>query len=408
MHDRLVEVLDRVDALLASAVDVAPESALDPTARAVRRIRLRLDYPADLAIVALAGGTGSGKSSLFNALLDSQNAEIGGIRPTTSRAMASVPVGRRTAIEGYLNSFGVSDVHTHDRPSWLVLVDLPDTDSVEVDHRLQVDSLLPHVDAVVWVVDVEKYRDEALHRGYLRPLVAYESQFVFVLNQIDRVTTAEAGEVVADFRRSISDDGYPSATVFSTAADPKFSGRKGIDDLMGQLESLADGLVFNRILADLEVGAGELGRVIGPASLEFEARWANVLDEAMEHLKADDVIGASRAISRFFAALGDQLEGMASEAALGLSAHSGEILRAEIEKAEISVPTRPRETGRWRRAKATDQDERAEDRIAHVRESLDQIVTDQVRPRLRQRATVMANLTGLVVELTEIQDSLDG
>ena len=43
----------------------------------------------------------------------------------------------------------------------LVLVDLPDHDSAAVQHREQVDRILALVDAVIWVVDPEKYADFA-------------------------------------------------------------------------------------------------------------------------------------------------------------------------------------------------------------------------------------------------------
>ncbi len=83
-------------------------------------------------------------------------------------------------------------------PEWLCLIDLPDTDSIEVDHRLTVDGLLPRIDVVVWVVDPEKYRDASLHLGLIVPLSAYQSQFVFALNQVDRLSPEDAVAVSDD------------------------------------------------------------------------------------------------------------------------------------------------------------------------------------------------------------------
>ena len=67
------------------------------------------------------------------------------------------------------------------------ILDLPDTDSIEQAHRMILDRLLPMVDLLVWVVDPQKYADDALHSGYLRHLVGHESAMTVVLNHIDTV-----------------------------------------------------------------------------------------------------------------------------------------------------------------------------------------------------------------------------
>ena len=51
----------------------------------------------------------------------------------------------------------------------LVLLDLPDFDSVETAHRLEVDRIVELADALLWVVEPQKYADAALHDRYLRP-----------------------------------------------------------------------------------------------------------------------------------------------------------------------------------------------------------------------------------------------
>ena len=51
----------------------------------------------------------------------------------------------------------------------LVLLDLPDHDSVKLEHRLEVDRLVGLVDVLVWVLDPEKYADAAVHDRYLAP-----------------------------------------------------------------------------------------------------------------------------------------------------------------------------------------------------------------------------------------------
>ena len=77
---------------LEQALD-AGGSELDPTAVAsaralVDKIGERISKAGNHTVVALAGATGSGKSSLFNALVGSEVAVVGARRPTTSRPVA--------------------------------------------------------------------------------------------------------------------------------------------------------------------------------------------------------------------------------------------------------------------------------------------------------------------------------
>ena len=75
--------------------------------------------------------------------------------------------------------------------SGLVLLDVPDYDSVTTEHSLQVDRLVPLADILVWVVDPQKYADAALHDGYLRGLGARQEDMLVLVNQVD--TLPESG-----------------------------------------------------------------------------------------------------------------------------------------------------------------------------------------------------------------------
>ena len=68
----------------------------------------------------------------------------------------------------------------------LVLLDLPDHDSTEVAHHLEVDRLVKLADLLVWVLDPQKYADAAIHDRYLRPLASHRDVMLVVLNHIDR------------------------------------------------------------------------------------------------------------------------------------------------------------------------------------------------------------------------------
>jgi len=67
----------------------------------------------------------------------------------------------------------------------LVLLDLPDFDSVEETHRVEVDRILALVDLMVWVLDPQKYADRVVHKQYLSQFSRHRDVTVVVLNQSD-------------------------------------------------------------------------------------------------------------------------------------------------------------------------------------------------------------------------------
>ncbi len=408
MYENLVGILDSADRTIASALSVVPPGELDRAAHVILRLRHRIDYPEDVAVVALAGGTGSGKSSLFNQLLDSDAAEVGGVRPTTSKPLISVPRGRSNEIAGYLRWFEPADRSNHDHPVGVVLIDLPDTDSVETDHRLVVENLLPRVDAVVWVVDVEKYRDDSLHRGFLRRYAEHGDRFIFALNQVDRLPAAEVEPVAADFRKALIEDGFSDPALFPVAAGPPIGPPSGVEGLRAEIETLAERSIPAKLMADLGETVSELVRIVGGAGTDFESRWAVAKTDAAILAVAGDHVGAGRIAAGFFAALAGELTGEPSEVALGLSAHVGERLRELSAEAEVAVPYETgqkdqtdhggRRTGWFRRDRGGG-DAKREGRVAHVSESLDSYAGGLIRPVLRRRAEAVADLSGLVNEL---------
>ena len=164
-----------VDAALASldaAIEAARTLGLDPQpAIAVRsEANERLGLSADAYVLALVGGTGVGKSSLLNALAHTTVSAAGVVRPTTAEPVAWVASSVAPRISDLLERLSVTELCLHDAPDVedVVILDLPDVDSLEHRHRATVEALLPRVDAVAWVTDTEKYADGVLHDAFLR------------------------------------------------------------------------------------------------------------------------------------------------------------------------------------------------------------------------------------------------
>ena len=80
--------LNRLRAALDACPAEVPASLAIPAREALDEVGERLALGVDHTVVALFGGTGSGKSSLFNALTQLQFADVGARRPTTSQAAA--------------------------------------------------------------------------------------------------------------------------------------------------------------------------------------------------------------------------------------------------------------------------------------------------------------------------------
>ncbi len=145
---------------LAQALDLASAelepAAVDLATKLVGKVRERTSIAGDHTVVALAGATGSGKSSLFNALIGEPVATIGARRPTTSTPTAATWGPAATELLDWLHIHQRHAVATSDRGAadgpghgttigslqGLVLLDLPDFDSRVAAHRTEVERIL--------------------------------------------------------------------------------------------------------------------------------------------------------------------------------------------------------------------------------------------------------------------------
>lgn len=286
----LGDVGQRVEAL-SQAVEASrgrlPDAILDPASDVVARAAQRLTLSGEHTIVALAGATGSGKSSLFNRLTDLDLAGVGVRRPTTSWALACAwgPDGAEDLLEWMgipprhqVSRMGMLDVSADsERLDGLVLLDLPDHDSTEVEHHVEMDRLVNYADALVWVLDPQKYADAAIHDRYLRPLAGYRDVTVVVLNQIDRIDYTERAKALEDVRRILDDEGLDGVTLLGTSA----SRGDGIDELKRELKARIEAKrsARDRLGSDVSAAAVSLASIGGTAEIP------GLTDVDREHLE---------------------------------------------------------------------------------------------------------------------------
>lgn len=166
-----LELLSEVDGLAAELSAWSGEAPDWPIARQcaalVRRLvervdtlRVRLDAP---LVVATLGGTGTGKSTLVNALVGSEVTQPGRQRPTTRQPILIC----RPDLDPQMLGIDPASVQLvrHDSPMLrdLVLLDCPDPDTTEDEsspgtNLSRLRELLPHCDVLLVTTTQQKYR----------------------------------------------------------------------------------------------------------------------------------------------------------------------------------------------------------------------------------------------------------
>ena len=260
--------VDRCLANLDEAITAAKALGLETSAAVATRdtARARLGFPDSAYVLALAGGTGVGKSTLLNAIAGEKVSPAGPRRPTTSDAIAWVPSNRGRELRGLLQWLGIKEMREHRGGSLsdVAVLDLPDFDSIALEHRKRVDALLPRVDAVAWIVDPEKYKDHVVHGGYLSEFAPRVRRQIVVLNRSDLLSPADASRVADDMRDQLRRDGAGDIDVVATRAK---EGAEGVGKLREWLESGVEAkrVVALRVAAETRAAVRDLGAEAGVA-----------------------------------------------------------------------------------------------------------------------------------------------
>ena len=235
------------------------EELLSEASDLLDRAGQRLMLSSNHTVVSLAGGTGSGKSSLFNQLAGADFSTVGVTRPVTRDAHACV---WGVAGSGPLMEWlGVPRRYRYARSSalgygeqslaGLVLLDLPDHDSVLGHATDLVDNLVGLSDLMIWVLDPQKYADAAVHRRFLVPLAGHSEVIAVVLNQSDLLTASQIEDCVQDLRRLLDSEGLHDAQILVTSAKTG----DGIEELRKLLVSTVSArkATVARIAADVDM-----------------------------------------------------------------------------------------------------------------------------------------------------------
>jgi hypothetical protein len=283
--------------------------------------------------VIFLGGTGTGKSTLFNALLENGFSQTGVERPKTRGPL--LYAHRRAVIEegfpfpgfqverragggsasvpakGFPGRLLVVE-HAREEFAHLVFVDTPDLDSVEADNRRLAELLYLLADAVLFVTSQEKYADEVPYQ-FLLQVIRDRRPYAILLNKVGEDLTS--GEVIESFNahgvfipaHSLwlipQVPAHPSRTVAATGPFRAFR-----DELLGKvapagLATFRDRREADRV-HDLRSRIGQLQELLGQEA-EAAAQWLKRLDD-LSRKASEDLLGRYR--ERFAAVTKEHLQ----------------------------------------------------------------------------------------------------
>lgn len=216
--------------LASEGAPLLADGAREPYLRRTEALLAKAREPGEALYVGILGGTGVGKSMLIDALAGETISGFSDTRPFTDRAVVYRHRDRDRGLEKVSQHIREQDaVHDVDVVRNLILLDMPDFDSVERDNRRAVLEILPELDSIVWVVSPEKYAD-AVFYDLVRSSHKHQDSFTFVLNKADQLIDKghsdehfKLKEVLGDLTFRLKHEaGVEQPRLFSLSAELEF------------------------------------------------------------------------------------------------------------------------------------------------------------------------------------------
>ncbi len=268
---QIAEALERLRAA-AEAPRALASSAADRAALGAAAARARATWlgPSEPVLtIALAGGTGAGKSTLINALAGQAIAEASEIRPTTRHLQVyhhrDDSLGNLTA-----ELAGEATFVAHDRPELRLkmIVDTPDLDSFVLRHRATTRALLKRSGLVLYVFSPERYLEERTW-SVLREEAEF-SACAAVLNKTDRAGSVDELEQVGeDLREHFAAMGMADIRLFRVCARAH---APGLDGTLPGPSAAVDDMVALRAFIERELHASAIAQLAAEAAGQVVAR----------------------------------------------------------------------------------------------------------------------------------------